>query len=253
MELSDWDSLSFGPDGNSGSGIFIIDEWNLEIYKNWVYVRTPETIKNNGGFVNNTICHLTEGVLQLGPFIIFVKRGSRQDSVFVFAYCHKYNQELKESNYQFFAGIGCCGYKTFLESIKDLKIEIEIKKEDRWFETSRWDGNNSIYYYENQKGERIIIANNDKEYNEFMNNRFCGVQNETYQEFIEWLTVDVKEFMYNNENYNVWLNKIIEAKPQRFNQGDMFFAVNLGTDLQETEIEQAEMPVALQLMMNKEE
>jgi hypothetical protein len=119
MALSNCDTLAFGPDGKSCNGIFksVRNPGDyLEIYKNWIYVRSYEMWKPNRSFNGSVIAEIHHGAVRLLRFDINAARCDEQGAVFVYASeCVYSDKALGEAGFfeahtRHFGGIGCYGF-----------------------------------------------------------------------------------------------------------------------------------------------
>lgn len=241
MALSNWDTVAFGEDGKSCRGDFKHPRTGveLELYKNWVYVRSEAMWDEQASyFVNNTIAQIEEGTVSLGGWEISAARGS-QNSVFLLA---SYTEKNGEGRYvsRFVGGISGSGYKDRVwEVLTNLGREAEA--DQYWGEFSKWDGKEHTYNLKNyDTGEEIVFHREsiDGKYDYAAD--WIGILNSTVNEYIKWV-----ESLTDPDDKSLveWLNKVKDAEKLRYNQGDAYFADHLGCDLPATEPEKSTAPV----------
>lgn len=228
MALSNWDTIAFNDDGQSCNGTVVSEHGDsIKIYKNWIYVRSPDMWKKAGArYIEPTIAEVWEGNIKLAGFNIEAIRGP-QNGIFV------YVEHGPWENRQRFAGIGCSGYRDRLgEYLKANNIQ--VTKDDMWVESSgcgneedptHWqysfenitcrdeNGNNPtrhVYHDEATDGPYDYSAD------------WLGVKKETVQEFLSWLE-NRESRKYPPKGYFEWLDIIKNTEHLRFNQGDAFF------------------------------
>lgn len=112
MALSNWDTLSVNETGESCAGSFVSPLGiQVEIYKNWLYVRSELMWLEGGNYVFPTIAEIREGELVIGDVHIVCRRGP-QEGVYAFVWHSRYDRELKQSFVTLMAGCGVYGYRT---------------------------------------------------------------------------------------------------------------------------------------------
>lgn len=82
--------------------------------------------------------------------------------------------------------------------------------------------------------------------------KWLGVTPRTLESFWTWMETHLAS-EGEDSDYAAWLKTCRAAKPARFNQGDRYFAENLGTPLSATEPGKAEEPVLMQAFAEKKE
>lgn len=105
MALSDWDTLALNENNENCGGVFHSEAGaEIELYKNWLYVRSEAMWQEGCGFQKPTIAAINSGDLQLGHLHIIAIRGPK-DGIY---FC------VSESHYpkpdRFMVGIGACGW-----------------------------------------------------------------------------------------------------------------------------------------------
>jgi len=251
MALSNWDTLAINNQGKSCDGEFKVGGNSIDIYKNWVYIRSKGMWrKDSSSFVEPTIAEISNGNIQLAGFDIRAIRGS-QNAIFVFT-SYSYLTPTKKYKRKYFAGIGCYGYYSKVAEYLKWK-GIDVEYDDYCTGSSNYDkktgktlkGAWAQHINLSKDGEYIKIDGDiditiEKEfidkYGEFTD--WVGVMPSTLKEFKDWLWNDiVHEYKYANEDEKKWFKKIDWDELIRFNQGDAFFggAINTGTKVDEVD------------------
>lgn len=239
MALSNWDTLAFDDEGKSCRAEFSVkDGVTIEIYKNWANVRFGE----NNHFTFN------EGNVSVNGLEIFGKRGPQQ-AIFLFAKHNDWDGE--KTTHQYFAAIGCNGFMSNLDWLKIHQPEIYNSIPQQYFDEDKYlicsgsshgpDGESwGFYCYpENSNEEPYSMEFEGK--GPGIEELWTGVTKETYQEFINWLT-SLFNPRYDKSEIE-WLEKVKQASPIRYNQGDAYFADNLEQEIPGTELEKCETPM----------
>lgn len=215
VAISDYDTLAFDTEGKPCSGSVEFGKTGVCIYKNWVYVSNPELWKDGYSYVESTIAEIKSGIVTLAGVSFEAIRDDKQDSIFV--YCRQgYGKEERK-----FCGIGCRGYLDTPEALKltnpsaYASIPKEYLTEDWEFFGTGFGGAEGVSLsFLNRKTDQIQSISLDVLEVEEV---YVGVQEETYNTFMEWLvTVDKK-----------YAAKVFASTPERFNQGDAFFKEHL--------------------------
>ena len=81
MALSNWDTLAIDTDGNPSTGEFVKEEVVVAIYKNWLYLRDTTAWTPTCGFCEHTVAQVNEGDVEYKSLRILAKRGP-QNGVF---------------------------------------------------------------------------------------------------------------------------------------------------------------------------
>jgi len=241
VALSNWDTLAFNTDGKPAGGSLELPSGAVaEIYKNWLYIHHPKMQTESSGFASNCIAQIQHGEVQLAGFDIIAARHDLQNSVFVFVQHHEY--EPRKEYYM--AGIGCYGFKDNLDWLKENRPEIYKRIPEKYLDEEKyWHSSCSSYpsgewgahffpeaddNYDPDDNYQLVIKSTECPRPE-LSDLWIGVNQETFKAFQEWLeTVAPKEY----------LAKIDLNKALRFNQGDAFFAANLGGETPATEVGQ---------------
>jgi len=247
MALSNWDTIAFDENGQSCTGIFMNKQKEcIEIYKNWVHIHSPRMWRDKGSFVKPIIALLRSGSLDICHFEIELKRGP-QNGVFVFA-----SEGVRRGNTyhtRYFGGIGCSGYVDKVEEIlKSLNRGTE--EDDFWVSGSESGPDvKGIHYIENYKTrEKIVYWDEDKQGKYDYGADWVGVKKETLNEFFKWL----EELAENegDDSTKKWIKLCKKSKKLRYNQGNAFFAKNLGVNLEATKVGKAKEPIANKIIAN---
>jgi hypothetical protein len=236
MALSNWDTLAFDHEGKSCDGEFVREGGDaVEIYKNWLYVRSPKLWKPDPSYhTNDVIAEIHVGEMKVAGFDISAERGP-QHGVFVFLEYGPYPDR------KIGGGIGCSGYEDIVARI--LKENNRTNENlENWTSgsTSKEGGGWQNHLVNWTTGEEINFEGETQ---------WVGVLPETLEAYFAWV-----ERTHEKEEKDVmeWLEKCRAAPAQRFNQGDAFFAKHLGFETPATEIGKVETPV-LEQMLKKDE
>jgi len=237
MALSNWDTLAIGSNGKSSEGEFTFSSGTtVELYKNWAYIANDKMwIEGSSSFTEPTIAQFTEGHIHLGGVELYAKRG-KQSGIYLFAKAG-YGETL-----QCFGGIGCYGYgSTFKEYCEQRNIPYEPYDyssselvDGEWRDTVGWFG-------KGKKKRPDLILDKDVDLNPWI-----GVTKETIADYKKWVTKLHKDEYIDKD----WLNSINWDELIRFNQGDAFFAEQLGTDLPASSPEKSNEPIISQAFKN---
>jgi len=237
MALSNWDILAINSEGKSCDGIFQHKEMSVEIYKNWLSIKSPKQWNEKSDFSEPVIAHINSGDLNICGVDIKSIRGP-QNSVFVFIESYKYNDN-KNFDKNYFAGIGCYGYYSKVKEYLKWK-GIKIKYDEYNVGSSNYDHetgepsdewNEYITLWKDSKVIKEIKV--DKSFGELT--EFVGVMPSTLENFKNWLERVVKDSY--GKDVKKWFDSINWNELIRFNQGDAFFTdpVNVGTKIGEQE------------------
>lgn len=252
MALSNWDTMAFDEDGKATNGVMegFAEGTSCEIYKNWLYVRDRKMWCEDRGYVEPTIAQINSGNVSLSDFAIDAIRGP-QSAIFVKVISIRYKKQIDGEKYKppdvrRLAGIGCYGYEDPHERVMD---EESLNPEEWTFDghgsCTDSEGNAHLFftfYKKTQEGEKPSKYKEIKrpaggEYETDL----VGVKESTLKEFIKWLKGD-EDYQW-EDDYKEWVDKIEKAKALRFNQGDMFFANNVGAPLSVTPPGKQEEPM----------
>ncbi len=224
MALSNWDTLAIDHEGKSTNGVFISPLGvQVEIYKNWLYVRDEKAWQEGGSYIEPTIMHINEGNLHYKDVDILAKRGP-QKGIYVLVY-----SGWEHSNtFVAMAGSGVSGYQyppspcghdaNKLGSMSCYDPECKCDEEDHW------------HTYCEECNERIPAA-------EFVGTTPAAIK--FLQEMLKGEIFDYEE--KENHVYTKMANSLNNAK--RFNQGDAFFAKSFGEEIPATTIDNPETPL----------
>lgn len=238
MALSNWDTLAIGPDGQVCDGTVKFHETTIEIYKNWVYVSTDKIATDNE---HKVIATINSGNINLLDATIIAIRGPQQ-AVFVYASCAPKYQKV-EGEYQIvepaihFCGIGCYGFDDLTEEYIRGKGYVLPAPFDKlmWFSSSDFANGESKdvigFYYQGKETRYQLDPGVDL-------NPYVGVKESTFNEFKKWLY----ELSEDGEADKEYVDSINWNSIKRFNQGDKYFADNVGAPLQDTHPGEVEQP-----------
>ena len=102
MALSNWDTWAINQDSKISNGVFKSElGFQIQIYKNWLYLQDTVSWQEHGGFVEPTIMELWDGELRYKNTQIIACRGPKNG-----IYCAVWSS--KPIN--LLTGIGCYGY-----------------------------------------------------------------------------------------------------------------------------------------------
>lgn len=241
MALSDWDTLAFDQDGNACAGIIKgADGANVEIYKNWLYVRDPQTWTPESQFVEPTVANVNDGTVDIAGFHIEASRHSEQQAIFALI-VHSDSNEPR-----WMAGIGCSGYSDPTEAIaRAAKVDLGKWEEIRYGSRHGPNGNfHMLYCFSGDRMQEFQVPWNDD-----LEAQWIGVLPETRDAFFAWLEDKVRDGGDGGPN-RAWLAKCRENGGLRFNQGDMFFANAVGVEAAEiaTRVGEAADPILMQMI-----
>ena len=236
MALSNWDTLAFDHDGKTCGGVFQRDGGDaVEIYKNWLYVRSPKMWKAGASsFTKPVIAEIHAGEMKVAGFDISAERGP-QHGVFVFL------EYGPHTDRKIGGGIGCSGYEDLV-----LKVLKEHGRDNE--DPDDWTSGSSSMP-EGGWTRHILKWSTGEEIEHSYEPEWVGVLPETLEAYFAWV-----EKTHEKEEKDVmeWLAKCRAAPAQRFNQGDAFFAKTLGMELPTTEVGKVDVPV-LEQMLKKDE
>lgn len=231
MALSNWDTLTFGPNGKPSNGSYKSPITGIiaSIYKNWLDVR------ENG----LTRLSINSGDLYYSDFSIDADRYKKQNAIFVFIKCSYENKKGKLVT-QYFGGVGCYAYIGNAEYLRRNDPEFLAKALKKagaeWFDPDvheamdYWSSNGiddaPESGFEIWKDDSLVrVPLGDVDYDTFV-----GVEASTYQAWLEWVESKINEY---DKDAKKWLTKVKQATPIRFNQGDAFFGAKAGTPIGE--------------------
>jgi hypothetical protein len=246
MALSNWDTMAFDENGEPTNGVIegFAEGSACEIYKNWLYVRDTKMWTKDRHYIEPTIAKIEEGKVEVSDFNIEASRGP-QNSIFVLVTSIRYKKQKEGQPYQppeirRLGGIGCYGYGN--PPYNDVRKQHNLGEEwIGWCVGYGSDGTHSFTYFNNNTKELKEVPIED--WDESYESQWVGVLPDTLKEFVLWLKKN-DEYTENDENeYTAWVNKIASSQGLRFNQGDMFFHQNAGTELCATPVGEQTTPV----------
>ena len=269
MALSNWDTLAFGPDGQSTIGEYVSPKSKIgvSIYKNWLYVEDPRGWKKSSAFTKPVVMQIEHGSLSYCDLSIQAARHDKQNAVF----CLVSRYDNKTGKCDYFGGIGCYGYiddvEWYMRNNPDHLRDVLIEQGGEWawkmlqkgkldymsYSSSRWDDDNyvwinGIYVSDRTQGGR----KSDKSMASFTISEgrddidtFVGVEDSTYRAWLEWVA---KQSSGLDSDLHEWLEKVKAGTPLRYNQGDAFFAAAGVSDLPATPIGEQEPTVLSQML-----
>lgn len=255
MAMSNWDILSFGPEGMPGDGTLngFIEGTSVNIYKSSLHVSDENMWSTHGGYVKPIIASIQSGSMTISDFTIKAIRHEAQGSIFFYVESHSYEKD-KDSEHRFMAGIGCYGYEdTMAKLIKHFNIDEDV------YEVL---GEGEIHgNLEHPGGQFGLICNKigdeSADMVEFMmpntpenahfHSKYVGVTQETFNAFMAWLDEEAKEHIY-DPAFKEWYAKVKASTPKRFNQGDNFIANELGEVASATGVGESETPIFMKML-----
>jgi hypothetical protein len=244
MALSNWDLLAFNTQGEPCEGIFTHGNTSVRIYKNWAYVDNKTMWQEGGSYIKPVIAEVYQGDLTIHNVNILAKRHADQSSIFII--CTAGYSDEKE----IMVGIGCCGY------LNDTKIYTEKLKLDlenyTWYSClGRKDGKSYVGvsgFPNNPDTHSMLEIEVPAEMVIPDEEMYIGVSETTYKAFLEFLDREAENATIPKE----YVDKIKASTAIRFNQGDRYFADNLGNDgIPATEVGKTSEPVMNQLLNKK--
>lgn len=106
MALSNWDTLAVDEKGEPTDGRFTSPLGvQVEIYKNWLYVRDEQSWREGGRFIAPTVMSVTHGELVYNDVSFYAVRGPKEG-----IYLAVWTGYPHEPNWKAMVGIGCYGY-----------------------------------------------------------------------------------------------------------------------------------------------
>jgi hypothetical protein len=245
MALSNWDTLAFNM-----AGACVGHETNhqgatIDIYKNWLYLR-------HGEDQDNVEVQVTEGRLHWRSWEIDARRGP-QDGVFVVAHSHRWDTKTSppgQVDQRILVGCGVYGYDDFAERDRELVVAAGFDPDDE--EVVFWTvgcldeaGEPSNRLEVITGGERRVIADG------LPDPGWIGVTAESVA-FLKAMVADHTRDGRWEKPSLFWPGmaylQIDWDGALRANQGDMFFAGNVGFDVPATPVGESEDPLMLQML-----
>ena len=217
MALSNWDTMAVDLSGPS-RGLFVREEVQVEIYKNWLYLRDARAWHEATGYSEPTVGRVAEGDLSYKHVKVLARRGP-QDGVFAIV------QSGWVDTLKVMVGCGVNGYGE-----------------------SAWPcGHQNIANY--RCGSEIDGMTCSECGGPAPLPEWVGVSEES-REFLGKMVVE--EFSWTPAIADALLSALKVGV--RFNQGDAFFAEQLGAEIPATPVGQAEPTIMSGLIgtMNKE-
>lgn len=126
MALSNWDTFALNEKGEPISGLFVSPLGvEVEIYKNWVYIRDEKAWTEDCGFTNNTVMHIDSGDFRYKDVCVLAIRGP-QHGVCVAAYHNNWNDKILTG----MVGIGCYGFNETDEWVGVTEDSVKFLREE---------------------------------------------------------------------------------------------------------------------------
>ena len=239
MALSNWDTLAFGPDGKVCGGEFksVKTDHTLELYKNWAHIGSPKSWQEHGSHSSPYIASINSGNTTIGPFSIEAERHEGQNSIFIYASEYIFQKDEVGSVARRFVGIGCYGFKNEAKLVLEKLGRMDEFDKFEWITMSTYENGVSKHYVEKcdietcERLETIEIEKMD------LDELWEGVNKETLKAFFEWLdTLANRNSTYPDKDFCAWIDVCKSAKPESFNQGDAYFAEQVGTEIPKSEV-----------------
>jgi len=125
MALSNWDTLAFDEKGESSTGDFTSKLGvEVEVYKNWLYVRDEKAWVDGGQFVKSTVMQIQHGEITYKDIHVVALRGP-QNGVYAFVWSGWEHEKTLTG----MIGIGVYGYDDRGEFIGVTTDSLEWFKE----------------------------------------------------------------------------------------------------------------------------
>lgn len=238
MALSNWDTLAFDTNGEPSTGVLNGGKGQVEIYKNWLYVRHQGMwVEGSGSYNKPTIAEITHGKINLAGFQIHATRHPDQSTIFCFV---QYGSEYKDNKAEYMAGIGCYGFMNNRGWLERYHPEVfqtvpdEIKNNEHVCDFSSSGGEEGkkwgFMIFTEDGNREFIIPFPQPSWDEL----WLGVTPEIAGAFYQWLKTVAPEDYF---------AKIDMNKAARFNQGDAYFAAAFGEDIPSTKPGSATAPL----------
>lgn len=245
MALSNWDMLSFDHLGGPSNGSYISSEkYNFEIYKNWLYIKLNQ---------EKDLFTFYEGSMEIGGCNIVACRGP-QNSIFVLVTSIVSNDRL------YFGGIGAYGFDDPTERLcKTANVDSSKyhdiicstrynESKESFFEIRCYDIDiyKDIDQYDPEKHVHVFNV----PYDESLESQWVGIVPETLEEFFKWLE-SLEDHKY-EKSFFQWIEKCKKSDAVRTNQGDQYFADELGINSQSTKVgDKVHQPFIMQIIKSK--
>lgn len=232
MALSNWDTMALDLESKANTGHLKSPLGvEVEIYKNWLYVRDEHAWQKGGSFINPTVMEIRAGDITYKDVFIKAIRGPQQ-GIFCVVYYHPFSDEKDEdgnpyhdyNKYVGFVGCGVYGY--------DGDKFVGVKPESVKFLQDYLQKNEAMTHEEAIDWARKHCRTYDKEHPE-------GFAPED-----EELENAAQMYMIPDWEFEEPIRKVNFDNAIRFNQGDEFFANNVdGLELSATKPGEPEKPV----------
>ncbi len=234
MALSNWDSLSFGPDGKPSNGVFesVKGSSSIEIYKNWVYLRNPKMWQERSSYTKPTIAEIQSADISFDTLVIKAERHDSQNAVFVFASEFIY-EEGKPSNSRYFAGIGCYGFKDEVKLILKKLGRLKDYEKFMWSTSSEYNGQKATQHFlhgskEDKHGKYDLKKSIKIPYKAIpIEKLWEGVNKTTIKAFWKWLD----SMVVGDKEALEWAKACKESGEVAYNQGNAYFAKALNVPI----------------------
>lgn len=221
MAVSDYDSIIFGLDGQPVAGAVTVGNKIIEPYKLWLTIEdkdSGEEFTMHEGYITGNVSFRVKRFASNSREVMFAYIRSGVDSVGI---------------------ISCYGHISDVEWLR-LNYPQEYKKHIKWFSNpevhvNSWsqfgpDGTDwgiEAYNYRIGKGKTISLKHIKEE--QEWGDTWVGITPELLTEYYSWLLEDsINEY---DEHGIKWFNCLPKSLPDSYNQGDAFFAKNLGFEI----------------------
>jgi len=109
MALSNWDTYALDEKSRPTNGVFVSPLGvQVEIYKNWIYVRDTKAWEDGGGYIEPVIMEIQHGELTYKDIHIHAIRGP-QNGIYLCVHTSWWSSKEEDEKYMMI-GIGCYGY-----------------------------------------------------------------------------------------------------------------------------------------------
>lgn len=110
MALSNWDTLAIDHNSDPMNGVIRSELGvEVEIYKNWLYIRDKVAWQEGGGYIEPTVMEIQSGNLIYKDVNVYAERGP-QNGIYCIVCTPVWINEEKGKKPNAMIGIGCSGY-----------------------------------------------------------------------------------------------------------------------------------------------
>lgn len=226
MALSNWDTFAIDHEGKNSGGSFTSAQGvTVETYKNWLYISDPQAWRKGGGYTEPIVMQVSEGIFIYQDVRVVAIRGPK-NGIYFCAYTEKY--ENSSYTIKGIVGIGCSGY-VGSRWVGTGKRDLAFLKRQLLCKTSYWQ----MEMAPSPRSKRLL----KKKYK----TNPAKLKSVTK-------TRKFKKVKYNVHDIPEVFQNLDLSQGVRFNQGNAFFAANMGTPLQESKPGEATEPMMTQLI-----